>query len=346
MTLIYFIIVLGVVVCIHEFGHFLFAKKSGIYVYEFSIGMGPKLFGWKRKNDETDYSIRLFPIGGYVKMAGEEIELDKDIPEEKRFQAKTWLQKVLTVIAGVCFNFILAVVIFFIVALVMGTPRITPMIGSTTKGSPAYETNLQQGDKVLKLNGKNIYSEDHFLVELQVATGEEIALIVEHENGDTEEILVKPKKNEVNGKTVYQYGFTLNNDKDHNILSALQYAFIKVGTLFHQMILIIFYLFTGQISLNSLAGPVGIFNLVGQTAKAGVINLVYLIGYLSVNVGFINLLPLPAFDGGRLLFLIIEKIIGKPIKPEVENWFHAIGFILLMMLMIFITWNDIMRLFG
>ena len=142
MTLIYFILVLGIVVCIHEFGHFIFAKKAGIYVYEFSIGMGPKLFQFHRKNDETTYSIRLFPIGGYVKMAGEEVELDESIPEEKRFGSKRWLPKVLTVIAGVCFNFILAIIIFFVVALIGGTPRVSPIIGSTIKEYPVYDKRM------------------------------------------------------------------------------------------------------------------------------------------------------------------------------------------------------------
>ena len=345
MTLIYFILVLGIVVCIHEFGHYLFAKKAGIYVYEFSIGMGPKLFGWKRKNDETDYSIRLLPIGGYVRMAGEEVELDKNIPEEKRFQSKTWIQKVLTVIAGICFNFLLAIVIFFIVALISGAPTTTPVIEDVLKDYPISQSNLKSGDKIIALNGKKVYSEDHFLVVFQTLSGKKIKFTVEHNNGKTETVQVTPKLNKVDGEEVYQYGFTLSNAKTHGILAALKYAFVKIVTLFHQMILIIFYLFTGKISLNSLAGPIGIFSLVGETAKTGILNLIFLIGYLSVNVGFINLLPIPAFDGGRLLFLVIEKITGKPVKPEVENWFHAIGFILLMILMLFITWNDIMRLF-
>lgn len=346
MTLIYFILVLGIVVFIHELGHFIFAKKAGIYVYEFSIGMGPQLFKWNRNGDETIYSIRLFPIGGFVKMAGEEVELDSTIPEEKRMQSKTWLQKVLTVVAGVVFNFILAVIIFFVVALIVGAPKETPYIDETIKGFPSYETHLSRDDKILKLNDKKIHSTDHFLVEFQVNQGKIIELFVEHKNGTREVIKLKPVKKEIDGEKVYQYGFTLNQDKEYGFLPALKYAFTKVGTLIHQMILIVFYLCTGHMSLSSLSGPVGIFNVVGESAKAGLINVVYLIGFISVNVGFINLLPLPAFDGGRLLFLIIEKITGKQIKPEIENIIHSIGFILLMILMIVVTYNDILRFFG
>lgn len=346
LTLLYFVIVLGVVVCIHEFGHYLFAKRAGIYVYEFSIGMGPQLFKWNRKNDETTYSIRLFPIGGYVKMAGEEVELDQDIPENKRMQSKTWLQRFLTIIAGIFFNFILAIVIFFMVALIVGAPNTQPYIDTVEKGFPSAKTHLTKGDKIVEIDGKRILSLDHLLVELQVKNGKKIEFLVEHESGKKEEITLVPVEKKIDGKTAYQYGFTLDNTRTHGIWAALKYAVTKTVTLIHQMILIIFYLITGGISLNSLAGPIGIFNVVGESAKAGFINVIYLIGFLSVNVGFINLLPIPAFDGGRLLFLIIEKIIGHPVKPEIENMVHAVGFILLMILMVFITWNDIIRLFG
>ena len=344
MTLIYFIIVLGVVVTIHEFGHFIFAKKSGIYVYEFSIGMGPKIFGWKRKNDETDYSIRLFPIGGYVQMAGESVDLDTDIPEEKRFQTKGWIPKALTVVAGVMFNFLLALVIFFTLALLIGAPSLTPKIGKIAEDYPISKTNLQVGDTIIGLDNKHISSQDQLLVELQIRMGKTITLSVKHENGQKENISITPVKKTIDGKKAYQYGFSLNDTRNHGFIAAIKYAFLKVGSLLHQMVLIIIYLFSGKLSLNSLSGPVGIFNLVGETAKTGIANLVFLIGYISVNVGFINLLPLPAFDGGRLLFLIIEKITGKPVPAKVENWIHTIGFVLLMILMVYITWNDIMRL--
>lgn len=345
MSFIYFVFVLGVVVCVHEFGHFLFAKKAGIYVYEFSIGMGPRLFQWHRKGDETTYSIRLFPIGGYVRMAGEEVELDKDIPEEKRMQAKTWWQKFWTIIAGVLFNFILAFVIFVIVAWIAGTPQTKPVIHETLKDSPAYGTYLQKGDQILKIDSTKIYSLDHFLVEFQVRNGKEMKLLVEHENGTKESIKIKPEKKVVDDVETYQYGFSLDNSSKRNFWTAISYGFTKIISLFHQMILIIFYLCTGAIGIDSLAGPIGIFNVVSESAKAGFINVIYLIGFLSVNVGFINLLPIPAFDGGRLLFLVIEKITKKPLKPETENMIHAVGFILLMLLMIVITWNDITRLF-
>lgn len=344
MTLIYFIIVLGVTILIHEFGHFIFAKKAGIYIYEFSIGMGPKLFSFKRKNDETLYAIRLFPIGGYVQMAGEEVEPDKNIPKDKRLQSKTWLQRFSTVIAGVLFNFLLAIVLFFIIALIEGAPSKEAYIGAIEKGSSAYKTDLKVGDKILKLNGKNVSSADVLLLELQIENGKNFEFTVEHENGKKENITIKPKKEIKNDERVYKYGFGINTKVQEGIIPSIKYAFEKTYSLLYQMVLIIFYLITGKIGLDSFAGPVGIYNIVGESAKAGFINVVFLIAYLCVNVGFINLLPIPAFDGGRILFMIIEKIKGKPVSAKTENTIHLIGMIFLFSLMIVITFNDILRL--
>ena len=163
-------------------------------------------------------------------------------------------------------------------------------------------------------------------------------------DGKEQAIQITPKKVKTDGQVTYQYGFSLKNHLVHNVWMAVQYGFTKMFSLIHQMILIIWYLLIGKLSLSSLAGPVGIYSVVDQTAKAGFLNLVYLVGFLSLNVGFINLLPIPAFDGGRLLFLIIEKIKGSPVKPRIENTVHAIGFVFLMILMVVITFNDILRL--
>lgn len=343
MTLIYFILILGIVVLIHEFGHFIFAKKAGIYVYEFSIGMGPQLFKFHRKNDETEYSIRLLPIGGYVQMAGEEIEEDDEVPKEKQMIHKKWYQRFLTVIAGIMFNFLLAIIIFFIVGLVNGVPTETTTVAEVTKNSAAYKAGLQPGDVILKINDKNIVSSDHLMLLVQVNGKDKMNVTIERD-GKEQAIQITPKKVKVDGQVTYQYGFSLKNRLVHNFWMAVQYGFTKMFSLIHQMILIIWYLLIGKLSLSSLAGPVGIYTVVDQTAKAGFLSLVYLIGFLSLNVGFINLLPIPAFDGGRLLFLIIEKIKGSPVNPKIENTVHAIGFILLMILMVVITFNDILRL--
>lgn len=343
MTLIYFILILGVIILIHEFGHFIFAKKAGIYVYEFSIGMGPRIFKWTRKNDETEYSIRLIPIGGFVQMAGEEIEDDPEVPKDKKFSVKTFGQKFMTVIAGIMNNFLLAILLFFLIALFNGAPQNKAIVGEISEDYPAYTSGLKEGDRILKVNGKNAATYDILALELQVNTGKSIELEVDR-NGQTETVNLKPKKVKENEEEIYRYGFTITDEVETGFFASLKYAFSKTFSLLHQMILVIGYLVTGNLNLNALAGPVGIFGIVGTAADAGIWSVLSLIALLSVNVGFINLLPLPAFDGGRLLFIIIEKIKGKPVDPRLENTIHAVGFFLLMALMLLITYNDIIRL--
>ena len=345
MTLIYFILILGVIILIHEFGHFIFAKKAGIYVYEFSIGMGPRIFKWTRKNDEAEYSIRLIPIGGFVQMAGEEIEDDPEVPKDKKFGVKTFGQKFMTVIAGIMNNFLLAIFLYFIIALFTGAPQNKAIVGEISKDYPAYTSGLQTGDRILKLNGKNASTYDTLALELQVNIGEDVTLEVDRD-GQTVEVELTPKKVKENGEEIYRYGFTITDEVETGFFASLKYAFSKTFSLIHQMILIIGYLVTGNLGINSLAGPVGIFGIVGTAADAGIWSVLSLIALLSINVGFINLLPIPAFDGGRLLFIIIEKIKGKPVDPKLENTIHAVGLFLLMALMLLITYNDIIRLIG
>ena len=373
ITLLCFILVLGVTVFIHELGHFLFAKKAGIYCYEFSLGMGPVLWKFNRKNDETTYAIRLFPIGGFVQMAGEAVDLDEDIPKEKRMQSKTWMQRFLTVSAGVIFNFLLALIIFFTVGMITGTDDQKAYVGSIGENFNVSSTNLQVGDRVLKINGKDSWSYNKALLLLMTSEGKTISLEVKHENGTKEIInveptLVKPildddKKvtgyevvSEKTDDSEYKYGIGLNTkatsvkiksvkDFFSNIYHAVIYSFVSFVSLIEQMLYTIFYLCVGKISLKSLSGPVGIYQVVGESAKYGFINVIYLIGYICVNVGFINLLPLPAFDGGRVFFMIIETIRKKPVSPKVENIIHAVGLVLLMILMVVITFNDIVRIF-
>lgn len=344
MSIIYFLLILGIVVTIHEFGHFLFAKKAGVYVYEFSIGMGPKLFNFKRKNDETNYVIRLLPIGGYVQMSGEEIEEDKNIPKEKNMQSKSWLQRFLIVVAGILFNFILAIVIFFIIGLVNGNPINKPYVTNITEGTPAYNAGLRDDDLITSINGVKIRSTDRLLIEMQVNLGKTINLEVKDSNNVIKKVSIIPEKIEQDGKESYKYGIALKNDVKKGFLEAIKYAFTHFVSLIGQMIITIWYLITGKLSLSNLSGPIGIFNVVDQSAKAGFINIIYLTGYISLNVGFMNLLPIPALDGGRLLFLIIEKIIRKPVNPKVENTIHNVGFILLLLLVVFVSYGDIVRL--
>jgi regulator of sigma E protease len=347
MTLIYFVLILGITVFIHEFGHFIMAKKNGVYCYEFSIGMGPKIYSFTRKNDETTYSIRLFPIGGFVQMAGEDIE-EEDIPKNKQMQSKTIWQRIVIVLAGIFNNFVLGFVLLFLMALIYGSTSLKPIVTNVDSKYNAYKVNVREGDTILKVNGKKTKTLDDVILEITLTKqGDAIKLDLVDKDGNNKSVSVLPTKVEnEDGSESYIYGLGWGNDKtEKGLISSFKYAISKFSSLFRSMGKIICSLFTGKLGLDSLSGPVGIYKVVGEQRKAGFENIIYLTAYISINVGFVNLIPFPAFDGGRALFLIIEKIRKKPVKKEVENTIHSVGFVLLMILVVVITIKDVIKLF-
>ena len=346
VTLILFILILGSIVFVHEFGHFMMAKLNGVYVYEFAIGMGPKI--WSKKGKETEYTLRAIPIGGFCMMAGEDLEDDdlKKIPKEKRLQAKKPWQRFLIMFFGAGNNFICAVLLLFLIGLIWGGSSMEPVVTSVVKNSAAATSGIEAGDRILEINGHSIATTDDISLYLAIANPEEASDIkVRKENKKVETYSVQPKKKKVDGETTYQYGIGMQQDVEKGILPALEFTGKKTISIFKQMTVTVGYLFTGGISISQLSGPVGIFSVVGEQSSAGIMNILYLVAFLSINVGYINLLPIPAFDGGHILFIIIEKIKGSPVKPETENMIHTVGLFLLMLLMVVITFNDILRLF-
>lgn len=347
MTLIYFILMLGIIVFIHELGHFFWAKKSGVYCYEFSLGFGPKLFSFKRKNDETLYCLRLIPIGGYVAMAGEEVDDDTSVPKDKKMYNKPWYKKLVIVLAGVTNNFILGFLVLFIMALCYGSYTTKPIIGEVVKDSACDKAGLKSGDKILKINGEVTRTWDDVTLTLTLANNEKTQkILVETKDGKKELIKVKPKKiKDEDGNVSYSYGMGLDSKKYYGIKNSFSYATSKFGSTFNSMIVTIKALITGKIGVSALSGPVGIYTIVGAQSKAGLSGLLYLLAYLSINVGFINLIPFPAFDGYRAVIILIEKITGKKVNPKVDAIVNNIGLILLFGLMIFITVKDVLKLF-
>ena len=346
IDLILFILILGSIVFVHEFGHFMMAKLTGVYVYEFAIGMGPKL--WSKKGKETEYTLRAIPIGGFCMMAGEDLEDDdlKKVPKNKRLQSKKPWQRFLIMFFGAGNNFIFAILLLFAIGLIWGGSSMEPVVTSVLKNSAAANSGIEAGDRILEINGHSISTTDDISLYLAVADPEEASDIkVEKENDSVKTYSVQPKKKKVDGQTTYQYGIGMQQEVEHGFLAAIQFTYKKTISIFKQMAVTVGYLFTGGISISQLSGPVGIFSIVGDQSSAGIMNIIYLIAFLSINVGFINLLPLPAFDGGHILFIIIEKIKGSPVNPETENKIHTIGLFLLMLLMVVITFNDILRLF-
>ena len=345
LSLLWFVLILGAIVAVHEFGHFIFAKLSNTYVYEFSIGMGKKIFGKKRKNGETEFCIRAIPLGGYVMIAGEDVE-DKNVPKNRQMCNKSFIQRFLVLFAGPFNNFLFAFLILLISALIYGAVSTKPYIGEVVEGYPAYEAGIEAGDLVLKIDGEKIKSWDKGLVKLQTSNGEDTIFEIEKVDGTVVSYTVSPLEVvDEEGNTSYKFGIATQYEKEYGIGKSISYAFNRTISLFGSMFDTLKYLFTGKVGVNQLSGPVGIYSIIDSQAKEGLEAVLYLVAYLSINVGIINLLPFPAFDGGRILFLLIEKIFKRPVSRNVENMIHTIGFMIIIGLLIYVTFNDIIRLF-
>lgn len=345
LSILWFVLILGSIVAIHEFGHFIFAKLANIYVYEFSIGMGKKIFGKKRKNGETEFCVRAIPLGGYVMIAGEDVEDDK-ISKDRQMCNKNFIQRFLVLFAGPFNNFLFAFLILLVSAFIYGAVVTTPYIGEVVEGYPAYEAGLESGDLLISIDGEKINDWDRALIKLQINGGEAVTFEVKKASGEIRKYVVDPMKVlDEEGNESYKFGIATKYDKEYGFFKSFGYAFKKTVSLFASMFDTLKYLFTGKVGVNQLSGPVGIYSIVDSQAKQGLESVLYLVAYLSINIGVINLLPFPAFDGGRILFLLIEKIFRRPVSKKVENIIHSIGFILIILLLIYVTFNDILRLF-
>ena len=346
MTLIYFILMLGIIVFIHELGHFIWAKKFGVYCYEFSLGFGPKLFSFRRKNDETLYCLRLIPIGGYVAMAGEEVDDDKSVSKDKKLYNKPWYKKLIIILAGIINNFILGFLILFLIALIYGSYTTEPIIGVVTKDSSSQKAGIKEGDKIISINGEKTRTWDDVTLKLVLSNNDKAQEFLLETSDGEKKVSVKPEKiTDEDGNVSYSYGIGLDDTRYHGLGNAFKYATSKFGSIFNSMIVTIKALFTGKVGLDSLSGPVGIYSIVGSQSKAGLSGLLYLLAYLSINVGFINLIPFPAFDGYRAIIILIERITRKKVNAKVDAIVNQVGLFLLFALMIYITIKDVLRLF-
>ncbi|HLS20379.1 MAG TPA: RIP metalloprotease RseP [Bacillota bacterium] len=421
-TVIAFIFMFGLLVFVHEFGHLIFAKRAGMLVREFAIGFGPKMFSFKR--DETVYTIRLLPIGGYVRVAGEDPEiiklraghhiglefneqglvqkiivnnkskhpnarvievertdLDHELiiegyeigehdekltfkvdrqaffvmdevetqiaPYDRQFASKTVGQRAMQLFAGPLMNFLLAIALFIILGLIHGTPTEKAVIADIVENSPAHTAGFQAKDEIVEIDGTAISTWKAFTSIVREHPNEPLAMVVVR-NGETVNIEVTPQPQEaidIDGSeiTIGQIGVYQGVEK--SFIKTFKYGFIQTYETTRLILQSLFMLITGQLSIDMLAGPVGIYDATDQVVKTGFVNFIMWTAMLSVNLGIINLVPLPALDGGRLLFVGIEAVRGKPVDPQKEGLVHFIGFALLMLLMIVVTWNDIQRLF-
>lgn len=403
------ILVFGALVFFHELGHLVFAKRAGILCREFALGMGPKLFSFKK--GETTYTLRLLPIGGFVRMAGEDpevikinpgqeiaiivsnglitkiiadqlkaypqaevvsvekIDLEKKLvleayvdgelrkwdidpgaflvhhgqeiqiaPWDRQFGSKTIGQRAAAIFAGPAANFILAFILLFIMAISYGTPTNLPFLGEISEGGPAEAAGLQEGDQILSIDGQEIKTWEDIVKIVSGSPGEELQFIIERNKEQSSVSLVTDTMDNVGKIGVYP---PVSTDP----MLSLKYA----GDTTWQFSTLIFkglgMLVTGNVSMDELSGPVGIFSYTYEAAEKGVAILLKWAAILSINLGIINLLPLPALDGGRLVFLVLEGLRGRPIDPQKEGMVHFLGFAFLMLLILVITWNDIQRFF-
>jgi len=283
-------------------------------------------------------------VGDIITCYVDNVDLEKQ--KGHNLQDVSVFKRFLVMFMGVGFNFIFAILVLFFTGLIYGSPNLDPVISDVTAGYPAQVAGLSKGDKVIKINDHKITYLDDISLYLTVEDlNNEITFEVKKQNGTEATYKIKPQKETVDNEDTYKIGIVLKSEAEKGIGNAFVYAFKGAGAIFKQMFVVLGNLFTGGVSVNQLSGPVGIYSIVGQMEEQGLNALLYLVALLSINVGIINLLPLPAFDGGRILFLIIEKIKGKPVSPKVENAIHSVGFILLMLLMVYITFNDILKLF-
>ena len=334
MTVLAAIFVFFIIVVVHELGHFTVAKVVGVKVHEFAIGMGPRIF--KVKKGETEYSLRILPIGGYVKMEGE----DEDSHDQGSINTKPPLSRIAVFAAGSIMNLILAVVIFSIIAF--NTGAITTTIENLDKSLPAYDEGIRPGDTIVKINDKSTGTWDSIVNEINISQGKELKITVRR-NDDIKDFYIKPVLRELeDGTKSYLIGITPKVSTD--LKSVIKSGLEKTIFFLSYMLDFIKQAIRGNVSSGDVAGPVGVISLVGEAAKYGFLNLLYIAGFLSINLGFINLLPIPALDGSRIMFGLIELVRGKPINPEKEGFIHFIGFVLLISLMIFITFKDVVRL--
>ena len=347
ISLLVLIFILGIIILVHEFGHFIWAKIFKVHIYEFSIGMGPIIFTHKGK-DKVDYNIRAIPIGGFVSMAGEVYEDDEKIDKKAFMCNKPWYQRVIILVAGVFNNFLLAILILFISSLIWGGTINIPEVKDVVADMPMAEAGIVAGDKILEINGRKVSNWDNAQILLIMKSKDNIYdLKIEHNDGDIENIKVSPivEKDEETGIETQVFGVYIEQETMTGLWGSIKYSFIKFGSIVNSMALTIEGLFTGKISIQALSGPVGMYEVVDESISYGISYMLYIIAFLSINVGFINILPFPAFDGGHVFFLIIEKIKGSPVNSKFENACHLIGFALLFLLMIYITIQDVIRFF-
>lgn len=337
-TFIAFIIVFGSIVFFHELGHFLVAKLAGVTVYEFSLGFGPVLL--QKGYGETQYSIRIIPLGGFVKLAGMddgepgEGELSPDDPGN--FNNKSLFIRMATIAAGPLMNFVLAVLVLMLYAMLVVIP---PTILFVEPDLPAHQAGLRPGDQVLAINDQAVKTTDQVILAIKESAGKPISFKVEREKNAVIELEVVPRGEPGEGLI----GISIQDKQRQPFFQSIATGVLHTWELARTLIVSLKQMVFRQIEVE-LSGPIGIYQHVGDFAAQGIASLMYLVAVLNINLGLLNLLPIPVLDGGWLVIFAYEAIRGKPLKPEHRGFAQFVGLVLLLSLMVFATYKDIARL--
>lgn len=348
LTALSILLVFGLMIMFHEFGHFLVAKKAGIKVLEFAFGFGPKLFGIKGK--ETVYSVRIFPLGGFVRfLSAEEIEeVDPDSRQElfkQSFESKTLWQKMSVIVAGPIMNFVLGAILFIMIFAWFGVPTVNNdnVIGNVVVDKPAAVAGLAVGDRIISVNGIDTPDWNSVTQQIHSRPEEKISFIVEKaKTGEIVTMEITPEFDQQSGRGLIGISPKIVSQKV-SVFKAVQYGLQQTVEFTRLVVILIIQMITGEVPVE-LSGPVGVVQVIGEGAKQGISSLLSLTAILSIQFGILNLLPIPALDGGQLAVLTYEGIRRKPLAPEKKGWIQLTGFALLMALMIAVTYQDILRI--
>jgi regulator of sigma E protease len=340
---------LGILIVIHELGHFLVAKKSGVGVITFSIGFGPKLF--KKKIGETEYAVSAFPLGGYVKMVGEDPEDEVSAVDiHKSFAHQPLAKRAAIVAAGPISNLLLAVVIFLWTFVTYGVPVSTTQIGGITQNSPAAAAGLQKGDRIVGVGDQPIEKWEDLSRRIKESQGQPLHLRIMRDSREIE-ITVSPARSETRNvfgekQEVWFIGIASEPAIERgNPLLAVGQAFYKTGEYSVVTLLALFKMVTGDLSPKNLGGPLLIAQMAGQQAREGLASFFFFVAMLSINLGVLNLLPIPVLDGGHLFFFLLEWLLGRPVEVKQRERAQQVGIFILIGVMIYAFYNDIARFF-
>ena len=349
-AIVTFLLVLGVLILFHEFGHFSVARLCGVGVQTFSLGFGPKL--WSKKVGETEYCLCAFPLGGYVRMVGDDpTEAVAEEDKARSFLAATLPKKIAIVVAGPVFNFILAFFVFWGLFMV-GVPLLTPDVGEVDEGAAAFVGGMKPGDKIVSINEKPITQWDEIRETIQESNGSTLRFLVSRA-GAEKMLTITPMKKEAKDifgdlTTTWIVGILPGKTqfiKRYDPISAFGLGLYRTGQMIALNTIGIFKLIEGKISSDNIGGPILIAKMAADQAEQGLLNVLLFAAMISINLGVINLFPVPVLDGGHLLFFLIEAIMRRPLSIKAREMASQVGLFLLVSLMVFAFYNDIMRFF-